>query len=164
MRIINSVLLILTVASLAACGGGGSSNPALGTATVKLATSGTPSARLAGIGLTITMPDGVTPLLNADGSVVSSAVTLSSVAAPGTVLTPVYTAANGSSKATLKFALASSAPNGFGVGEFVIITGSVRAGIVPTQADFSLSGFDPVDVGGSIATGLTVAVVSVVVQ
>ena len=165
MNTIKYPLFALSILIFAACGGGGGSPAttsvaiAKSTATLKLATSGSPSAQLAGIGITITLPDGVTPALNSDGSVAATVAAASGVAVPGTILAPVYTQASGSVKGTLSLAMASSIAAGFGAGEFVTINLEVT-GAWPTQSDFSLSGFNPIDLKGNSATGITAAVAS----
>jgi hypothetical protein len=165
MNIIRYALLVLTLYSIAACGGGdGAATTTSHTATLKLSTSGTPSANLAGIGITVTLPDGLTPALNSDGSVAATVVTVSGVAAPGTVLAPVYTPASGATKGTLRLVMASSITAGFGAGEFATLTLTAAAGSNPAQTDFTLSDFNPIDVHGASATGLTPAVASLAVQ
>lgn len=151
-------LLLIAICTLTGCGGGGGggTQPAATTATLKLSTTGTPSANLAGAGITITLPDGVTPALNGDGSLAGSVAIVSGVAAPGTVIAPAYTPATATAKGTLHYALASEISAGFGEGEFSTVTLAVAAGKTPGQADFALSDFTPIDVHGGTATGLGV--------
>lgn len=172
MTIIRYVLLAATICFLAACGSGDGGDATTSNdqvtsariATLKLTTSGTASASLAGIAVTVTLPDGVTPSLNADGSVAATVEAVSGVAAPGTVLAPVYTPASGTTKATLRIVLAANTTAGFGAGEFATLTLSVAAGAAPAQSDFVLSGFNPIDVNGNTATGLAVGVSNLAVQ
>jgi hypothetical protein len=166
-----SGLITVVFAILTACGGGGSSTnygappPATShTATVKLATSGTPSAQLAGLEIVVTLPAGVTPPLNSDGSVAGSDATVSGVAAPGSMVTPVYTPASGTSKATLRLVLASKNTAGFGAGEFATLTLTVAPGATLSQSDFAFSELTPVDVDGHAASGLTAGVANLSVQ
>lgn len=162
-------LLGLTMAVVTSCGGGGSSSstntpppPATShTATVKLATSGTPSAQLAGVGVTLVLPSGVTPALNTDGSVATS---VSGVAAPGSMLAPIYTPATDTAKGTIRFVLASKITAGFGAGEFATITLVVAPGYNPSVSDFATSGLATIDVRGNSATGLTATVTGLSVQ
>jgi hypothetical protein len=168
MTFLRHPLILLCISLLAACGGGSTAptgtettpslTPQSKTATIKLAASGTPSAQLAGIGITITLPDGVTPALASDGSVATSVVTISGVAAPGNILAPIYTPATGSTKGTLRIILASQAAAGFGAGEFATISLTSTAASNPVAADFPISAFNPIDVTGNAATGLTAAV------
>lgn len=164
MKLMARMIAIAALAIMAACGGGGggSSTPAPGTktATLKLSTTGTPSAQLAGIGVTVTLPVGVTPSLNSNGTVSASVVTISGVAAPGTVATPGYNAAT----RTLQMVIASNKAPGFGAGEFATLTLTVAAGISPSSGDFSLSAFSPVTLIGGTATGLMPSISSLSIQ
>lgn len=165
MKLVARLMTIAAVAIMAACGGsggGGSTPPAPGakTSTIKLATTGTPSAQLAGIGVTVTLPAGVTPSLNTSGKVVASVVTVSGAAAPGTAVTPGYNAAT----RTLQIVVASNSVPGFGSGEFATLTLDVAAGVTLKNSDFSLTAFTPVTLTGGTASGLTPGISSVTVQ
>lgn len=166
MTILRNLFIMFYLILVAACGGGGGeSNPSptpsqSKTLTIKLATSGTPSSQLAGIGVTLLLPDGVTPQLANDGSVTTGVVTISGVAAPGGILTPVYTPASGNNKGTIKVAVAAQTPSGFGAGEFATVSLQFTS-TNPIASDFTLSEFSPIDVKGNQASGLTVAVSSV---
>lgn len=165
IRTLIKIAFTLTMlATLAACGGGGGGAAGITTTpvTLKLATTGTPSANLSGVGITITLPDGVTPPLNGDGTVAGSAITASGAASPGTVLAPIYTPATATAKGKLHFAMASSIVAGFGAGEFATVTLNVVAGKTLAKADFTLSDFAPIDTLGNVATGVTAEVTSLV--
>jgi predicted small lipoprotein YifL len=156
-----SILLALLLFALAACGGGGGSTPAppAKTATLKLFTTGTPSENLAGVGITITLPTGVTPALNSDGTVAATVVTVSGVASPGTVVSPVYTPASGAVKGKLVIAVASGIVAGFGAGEYATVVLAAEAGTAPLQSDFALTDFRPIAVSnGADAAGLTATI------
>jgi hypothetical protein len=119
-----------------------------------LATVGIPSANLAGIGITITLPSGVTPSLNSDGTVAASVVSLSGVAVSG-----LATSSYDTSTRALIIVLASSVNLGFGAGEFATVVLSAAAGSNPAQSDFTLSGFVPdAVVTHAPATGVTSAI------
>ncbi len=165
MRYIFVSLLLLV---LAACGGGGDSvqQP---TAKVIIATTGTPPVGkvLVGAGVTIELPAGCTPKLDANGAVDSSVITPSGVMAnAATVLTPVvYTPATGTTLGTLSFGLASTAPNGFGGGEFVTVTLQLANGAAPTVASFlPLSGVDVRDASGATVIDMGATVSGVTLQ
>jgi hypothetical protein len=178
MIIFRHILSVIIIATLAACGGGGSGGGAGGgggvaattpsaptpSVTLKLSTTGTPSLNMSGIDITITLPTGITPSLNADGSVGATVVAVSGVAAPGTVITPVYVAASGLTKGTLRFAMASNALTGFGAGEFATVVLNRSGGVSPVLGDFILSGFTPISLLGSVipaGNGLTETVSSI---
>jgi len=156
----NTILRLAGVALvmlLPACGGGGGGNPASPgpKAVLTIASSGTPSAPMAGVGVTVVLPAGVTPPLNPDGSAAGSTVETSGVVDGGVALAPVYTPATSTVKGTLRFAMASSQPAGFGAGEFAKMTLNTSSGALPVPGDFSLTGFAPISLGGSPVTGLT---------
>lgn len=176
MKLFRYILSVFIIATLAACGGGGGGGGGGGAAapaapaaapptprvTIKLSTTGAPSGLMAGIGITITLPSGVTPALNADGSVAASVVTVSGVAAPGTVVAPTYVAEAGAVLGTLNFAMASSVAAGFGAGEFATVVFNRSGGVTPVIADFPLSAFTPIAKLGVAVTGLTATVSSLV--
>ncbi len=155
-------LLIIPILLLAGCGGGGgaSVNNSATEAKVTLSTQGTiPTGRaLAGIGVTLQLPAGVTPKLDASGGVDSSVVTPSGVLANGaTVLTPVYIPASGTTPGSLSFAMASSAATGFGSGEFATVKLKVAAGTTaPTQSDYQVPTATPIDLTGARVSSLSV--------
>ncbi|NTV49702.1 MAG: hypothetical protein HGB32_02645 [Geobacteraceae bacterium] len=161
MKTFRYLLLILITSLLAACGGGGGGGaaPTPRTVTLKLSTTGTPSTSMVGIGIKITLPSGVTPALNADGSVAASVVAISGVVESGAVITPVYVAASGATLGTLQFAVATSAA-GFNAGEFATVVLNLSASANPVLADFILSNFNPIPELGVPVTGLTAVVAS----
>lgn len=147
---------------LTACGGGGSGTAAVPvTATLKLATTGTSAANLSGIDITLHLPAGVVPALNNDGTVAVTVVSPSGVASTGTLVAANYTPANIPTNGSLRISLISA--TGFGVGEFATINLNVATGSNPTLSDFTLSGFDPIDISythvltlSAVLTGLVV--------
>lgn len=151
--------LHLAALTTAGCGGGGGGGTAAAPETtprqvvLKLSSSETTTAPMAGLGVTVVLPAGVAPSLNADGSVAASTIAVSGAAAPGTALAPLYTPAGASSKATLQFALVTSKPEGFGAGEFATVALTGVAGAAPN--DFSLKEFRPISLTGENLTGLT---------
>jgi hypothetical protein len=150
--------LMCGILALAGCGGGGGGNaaaPQPTTATVKLSTSGTlpQGTSLSGIGGTITLPSGVTVQADASGVVSGSVVTVAGVAAPGTIVA-FYIPANGTTPASVTFAMVSTAAAGFGIGEFATLTCNLASGATPTASDFSLT-FQATDLSGNTVNGLT---------
>lgn len=116
-------------------------------AVLKLSSQGTltGATSLSGIGITVTLPDGVSVKTDAGGIVDTGVVALSGVAVQGILVTPISTPASVGVKATVSFAVASSVAGGFTVGEFAIVTCDLAAGFSPTAADFTLSNFSPAD-------------------
>ena len=114
-------------------------------AVLRLSTSGALAAgeALAGIGVTVELPVGTSIATDSTGQVQASAVTVSGSAVPGSVLTPVYTPATPTARGSLKFTIVSTAPGGFGVGEFATVTCNIASGSFPQSTDFVLSDFTP---------------------
>lgn len=156
--IIYLCMLAGLVALLTACSGGGSSAPApnsAGTATLTLSTSGTPSpaGNLSGIGLTVTLPVGVTVATNSDGSVATGVVIPSGLLSSGTA---TNNAVYNSSTRTLSLTIVSTQAAGFGVGQFATVVCSY-SGAAPSSSGFSLSSFAPADLLLQPVSGLTAA-------
>lgn len=154
-------ILLASLALLTACGGGGGSGdqsaPApvqQATAVLMLSASGTPSAALAGIGVKLELPAGVTPALDVNGDLAASVVTVSGAAVPGTSLA-YFMPATATQKGTLTLAVASSMAAGFGAGEFATVTLQIAKGTTVSQSDFALAEFSPISLTGTIVQGLT---------
>ncbi len=155
-----SILLLL----VAACGGGSggdvqptTANVTPTTASVTLATTGTqPIGKvLLGIGVTIDLPTGVAPKLDANGAVSVSVITPSGVMFnAATVLAPVYIPASGATHGTFSFAMVSSAVGGFGSGEFVTVSLQLAGGATATTGSFPLSGVSLIDSNGATVAGM----------
>ncbi|SNB46283.1 hypothetical protein [Geobacter sp. DSM 9736] len=129
-------------------------------AVLKLSTAGTLTApaTIGGIEVLISLPTGVSvPLADqVTGEVDAAAFTVSGVAPAGTSASGKFTAAAGTSPATIKLIVTSTA--GFGTGEFVTITCNLASGTVVTQSDFSLTGFKAVNnvlTGGSVGAPIS---------
>lgn len=140
---------------LAGCGdvvlnNGGSASSS--TAVLKLKTSGTPSAKIRGIDITIVLPAGATPDVNSNGSVVCN---VSGVAAPGVVLSATNTPATSAAKATLHITMASGIEAGFSEGEYATVVVKVPSGTTLEAAGFSYSDFNPIDISGNTASGIS---------
>jgi len=151
---------------LAACGGG-SDAAAPTTAKVSIATTGTiPAGKvLVGAGVTIDLPTGVTPKLDANGTVDTSVITPSGVMLnAATVLTPIYTPASGATPGSLSFALASTAVGGFDSGEIATVSLQLAGGTTATAASFTLSGVSLIDGQGASVAGMGATVSGVTLQ
>lgn len=157
-RFCRRALWFILLCLLSACGDGGGAGSPSASVTLKLATTGTPSQNLAGVDITVTLPDGVAPALKNDGTVADTVVTVSGVAGPGIGLTPVYTVATATTPGTLRVYIASSLTAGFGAGEFATVQLGIVTAHIPTQGDFGLSNFRPITVTGGLATGLEGAI------
>lgn len=151
------------------CGGGGGGgtggdskqepDPVATTAAVKLFSEGTLPAgtSLAGIGITVNLPAGMTVKTDSDGKVVEGTVAGSGVTAgKATLAEPDYTPASDTAPAKLSFVLAGTEAEGFGTGEFATVTCDLAAGTTPQATDITLSDFKPVDLRGGAVAGLTV--------
>ncbi len=171
-RTITSSLALLVV--LAACGGGGGSSagiaptPVYTKATVKISLNGTLPAgtTIAGAGVTMLLPAGVTVATDSSGNVASGTVTPSGIFANGTQISPIYVAASGANAATLKISLASGAAAGEDrIGEIATVVFNLANGVEPTVASFSLNNLTVVDaVTYNTITGLSGLVTSVTLQ
>ncbi|HJV64452.1 MAG TPA: hypothetical protein VJ550_01835 [Geomonas sp.] len=157
--------LMFLLLCLAGCGGGGGSSVTSAqlpsqpnTKTVKLSTSAAASQNvvLSGVGITLTLPAGVTVKTDASGGVASGVINVAGVAVPGTAIA-VYHAATATTQATLELLVASSAVAGFGTGDFATVTFELESGRSPKAAEFGLSSFKPYDLSGTAVSGLTPA-------
>lgn len=146
-------LLSLAVVGLFGCGGGGSSTSTQPTAAVvKLISAGTPTT-VGGIDLTIALPAGVSVRSAITPTTDDGVVTASGVAATGSYIYGISTAATSTGPATLKIVLVNAA--GFGDGEFCTVNGSLEAGYSPSAADFTLQSFVAYDLNGDPISGIT---------
>ena len=153
-------LLILSVLIISACGGGGSTSTSAAqttTATLKLSTSGTlaTGTALGGIRVAVILPAEVTLKTDIGGALANGVITVSGVAAPGSVTPPVYTQASGTTPAKVVFIMSGNAAAGFGIGEFVTITCDIAKGVNLKATDLTLADFDPRDLNGAVVNGLT---------
>ncbi len=127
-------------------------------AVLTLGTSGTlSSGNISAIGLTITLPNGVTVKTDANGNVDSTVVVPSGVDAGAASVTAIYTAATTTLQGKLNFLITSTNLNGFGTGEFATVTCDINSGN-PNAGDFSMSNFSnfsPYDLLFNPITGLT---------
>lgn len=147
------LLLYAAVTGLCLSGCSSDSEPAV----VKLAvtTSGSlPSGNLSGIGMTITLPAGVTPPLDATGQVDSShLVTASGVTvAGGLAATAIHTTGQ---PVQLSVVVASKAAAGFGTGETMVLTLNRSKGVTPGAGDFTVKEFRAVDLNDTEVKALT---------
>jgi hypothetical protein len=153
------ILIFMLAALIFGCS---SDSPQPGTAKLTLATSGNLPAgtSLAGIGMTLTLPAGVTPALDNAGQVDASRLATASgvTAAGGLAVTAVYVEATAGTPARLSLAAASKAAAGFGVGETMIVTLNRLTTSSPGTTDFVITGFSAADLSGNAVIGLQAAV------
>jgi hypothetical protein len=123
-------------------------------ATMKLSTQGTAAAgSIKGLEVTVTLPAGVTLKADAGGIPNTGVVALSGVVPVGASMAAKYTPAIGATSGTVKISIASS--TGFGVGEFVTITGDLASRTVPVSSPFALSDFTAFDGNGTALGGVS---------
>jgi len=152
MRVTILMLLLTAAGMLAGCGGGGgSSAPApKTTAVLKIGTEGGLPAGvtgLSGVGVTITLPQGVTVATDGSGNPAANVAMVSGVAAGGSIAAPVYTAPTATTNGMLKVVVAAGSTL-FGTGEFVTVTCLLPAGNTLQTSDFPvtiLSNLQPAD-------------------
>lgn len=155
------VLFILSFFLLTACGGGGGSSSDTSALKVTLATQGTlPVGKaLSGIGITLLLPTGVTPKVDDHGIVDSSAVVPSGLLLASTagLFNVAYTPATGTDPGALSFVVYSTAPEGFGVGEFATVHLSSSAGSTSLLASgFTVASSSPRFLNGAEVTGISI--------
>ena len=169
-KILQGLVLLCTAMALFGCGGGGGGgtgggskvepDPVPTTGVLKLFTEGIlpPGTSLAGIGITVNLPAGLTVKTDVDGKVVAGTVEGSGVTVgKSTLAEPDYTPATETAPAKLSFVLAGTEAEGFGPGEFATVTCDLAAGATLQATDITLTEFRPVDLRGAPVDGLTAA-------
>jgi hypothetical protein len=162
MTIGSWLILCFSIFTLSACGDSGnkSGQHQFTNALVKLSTA-TTATSLGGVDATILLPPGVTvssttlPPWTDSSVVVPSGQASSDASATG-----LYTAVTGTSPATVRVQLVSTAVSGFGPGEFVSVKCNISAGNYPTQSDFMLGSSPSTtvwDIHGAVISGATVS-------
>ena len=150
-------LLAVMALILSGCGGGSKTGDSKTRAVLKISTSGVPSLPMASVDVEVFFPFGVGPTLNTDGSVANTVVQVSGVAAPGTVDTPILTAARTGGDGSLRIKVTTSQAAGFGTGEFATVFLNISPSSTVNTNDFGFStvGFSPTSVTGTPVSGLT---------
>src|SRR6185369_16955814 len=137
-------------------------------ATLKVAISGTLPAgtNISGVGVTMTLPAGVTVATDSSGAVTTESVIPSGIFASGTQATPIYSAENIGNPASLKICPTSNKVEGESqTGEIATIVVNLASGATPTAESFVLS--DLVVVNASTydkITGISGSVTTVTFQ
>jgi hypothetical protein len=155
IKLLCHFLILMSIALLTACGDTPKSTPTGSTIKAVIKPSAlTADRNIAGINLTITLPVGVSPPLQADGTVDSAAtVEITSSAAqnqnlPGATYTPASAAIPG------QLAISAIVAAGFKATDEITIHLKVAAGAHPVESDFKLLSFDAFDINGANVTGL----------
>lgn len=165
MKMLSKICLLILTFTLTACGGGGGGGsdapkPSGKTAAVlKISTKEAVSSGVLfrGVGLTLTLPEGVTVATAADGKALSSVADPSGVADTGSVLPLVYTAAAATTPAILNFVV-NAGDSPFGIGEFVTVNLQLPTGNSLTVADFTtaiISNWTPSGLDLATVQGIT---------
>jgi hypothetical protein len=163
-RFLRRLPILILVTLLAACGAAPQREPGQKNITAIFKASALTAERnIAGIQLTISVPVGVAPPLNSDGTVNSEATVVitrgavsetAAAEAPGRTLvgaifTPPAPAVSG------KLVITALVADGFKTTDEVTINLNVAADATPAESDFALLIFDAFDTAGALVTGLT---------
>lgn len=121
---------------------------------------------LAGIGMTMTLPSGIRPALDAAGQVDTARLVTSSgvTAAGGLAATAIYLEEAAGQRARLALAAAGKNKAGFGTGECMILTLNLIAGAAPQATDFGIIEFSAANLDGAAVNGLQAAITGVKLQ
>lgn len=173
LKSLSGMVFTVAVMSIFGCGGGGSSTPPPPTtATLKLLSQGTTGTKIRGITVTVVLPPGVTVKATAStenpaimvtdlGVVVPSGATSVTTFDPQVNPIGVYTPATALARATVAITLAGQSD--FNLGEYVTVNTVIETGNFPKAADFTLTSFTAVDLGGNVISGASPLVTSSIV-
>ena len=162
MKLVNRLCMIIITFTLAACGGGGGGGdtpqPSTKTSAVlKIGSTGVPGDTVIGVGLTITLPPGVTIATDANGNVPLSAANVSGALQGWGFLSTYNPAANATSNATLTLVASPNTTPFVKESELFTVTCSLPVGNSLTDADFTkaiITSFKPVNSSGNTVGGL----------
>lgn len=136
--------LLISITLLSACGSGSQSAPAANSRTIKAVVKTaalTGDKSIAGIQLSITVPDGVTPTFKADGSVDSAATVEITSTSPSNHALPGSTFTRATATAPAELAIYAIEAAGFSVSDTITIHLKVADGAKPLESDFKLLTF-----------------------
>lgn len=167
MKMLRLTLMLILVALIVGCGSN-STTPQQPVVRLTVSTTGIIPAgqSLTGIGLTMTLPAGVTPALDASGHpdaarlVTPSGVTV----AGGLAATAIHLEAAAGQPARLALAVSSMASSGFGTGECMILTLNRTAGATPQANEFDITEFSAANLDGVSVGGLQAVITDVKLQ
>lgn len=155
MKLLWNMVFLLVGALVAGCS---SDAPTQTRLVVTTSSTLAPGKSLAGIGLTITLPNGVVPPLDAAGQVDGNRlVTASGVAANGGLAVAAVHLTTGNGQPQLSLAVASKVSGGFGVGETMVLNLNLANGVLPKSSDFGVVEFQAVGLDGKALSGIQVA-------
>lgn len=157
MRLLWGMALLLVGALVVGCS---SDAPTQTRLVVTTSDTLAPGKSLAGIGMTITLPNGVAPPFDTAGQVDGNRlVTASGVAASGGLAVAAVHLTTGSGQpAQLSLAVASKVSGGFGVGETMILNLNLTNGVLPKSSDFGIAEFQAVGLDGQAVSGIQATV------
>lgn len=165
---------MITLLFMAGCGGNSDNGSGASTTRVTLATQGTlPAGKaLSGIDVTLQLPTGVTPAVTANGAVDINVVKTSGVLVNNASLfTITYYPASDTEPGTLNFVIYSTDADGFGIGEFAVVTlnkaaravdfatvsQNISAGTTPlVTTDYRVTSSSPRDLAGDEVNSVNV--------
>jgi hypothetical protein len=157
------ILLLAFTALLSACGDTSKSSPSGGAikAVIK-PTALTAEQNVAGINLSITVPLGVAPPLQADGAVDAAATVEIITATPGNQNLPGATYTPATAAAAGKLAISAIVASGFKPTDEITIHLKVATGTFPVASDFRLLAFEAFDTNGARVTGLNPTLTTII--
>jgi|GEM_PF-2579944 len=166
MKTLRFTTIFLLVALATGCGSSSSSPQHRALMTISTSGSIPAGQSLAGIGMTITLPPGVTPVLDPSGQVDAvRLVTHSGVTDDsGLIATALYLEATAAQPARISIAVASRAKAGFGVGECMVLTLKRSSGATPEAKEFGITNFSAANLDGAAVTGLQATITRVMLQ
>jgi hypothetical protein len=151
------ILILVPIALLSACGDTPQSSSTGSTIKAVIKTTAlTADRNIAGINLTISVPAGVAPPLQADNKTVDAAATVeitSAAAQNQTLVGATYLPATATALGEL--AISGIVAAGFKATDEITIHLKVAAGTIPVEADFKLLSFEALDINGAPVTGLS---------
>lgn len=153
MNTIKHILLITFTFLLAACGGGDGAAPPAAETSMKLTVvlEGSNAASVKGISGTITLPSGVVLRADNTGKLLSGVMT-TATGTPSGNMDGKYTAALGSTPATITVAFITS--GNLTAGDFVTLTADLEPGTsVPAATAFTINSSKLVDADGVVVSG-----------
>ena len=166
MKMLRLTLTLILVALMAGCSS--SYSPQKPAVRLTVGTTGIiPTGQsLAGIGMTMALPAGVTPALDASGGVDTAMLVTPSglTSAGGLAATAIYLDVAAGQPARLTLAVSSKTNAGFGTGECMILTLNRTAGATPQANEFGITEFSAANLDGVSVGGLQAVITDAKLQ